>query len=80
MEPVDHGIGRSRGGLTTKLHTLVDGHGLPLVVQARPGQGGDSPMLPMLLGRLRVPRLGPGRARTRPEALLADKGSSQMRV
>jgi len=24
-EPVDHGIGRSRGGLTTKTHALVDG-------------------------------------------------------
>jgi transposase len=76
VEPVDHAIGRSRGGLTTKLHTLVDGHGLPLVIEAGPGQGGDSPMLPVLLERLRVPRCGPGRARTRPDALLADKAYS----
>ena len=27
VEPVDHAIGRSRGGLTTKPHTLVDGNG-----------------------------------------------------
>jgi transposase len=26
-EPVDHGIGRSRGGLSTKAHLLVDGRG-----------------------------------------------------
>jgi hypothetical protein len=26
-EPVDHAIGRSRGGLTTKAHGLVDGGG-----------------------------------------------------
>lgn len=39
VEPVDHAIGRSRGGLTTNLHTLVDGHGLPLVVQAGLGRG-----------------------------------------
>jgi transposase len=76
VEPVDHAIGRSRGGLTTKLHTLVDGHGRPLVIEAGPGQDGDSPMLPVLLERLRVPRCGPGRARTRPDALLADKAYS----
>lgn len=33
-------------------------------------------MLPVLLGALRIPRLGPGRARTRPDALLADKAYS----
>ena len=66
VEPVDHAIGRSRGGLTTKLHTLVDGNGLPLVIEAGPGQGGDSPMLSVLLGYLRVARRGPGRPRTCP--------------
>ena len=76
VEPADHAIGRSRGGLTTKLHTLVDGHGLPLVIEAGPGQGGDSPMLGVLLGYLRVARCGPGRPRTRPDALLGDKAYS----
>ncbi len=33
-------------------------------------------MLPVLLDRLRVPRSGPGRPRTRPQALLADKAYS----
>jgi putative transposase len=46
------------------------------VVLAGPGQGGDSPMLPVLLDHLRVPRIGPGRPRTRPDALLADKAYS----
>ena len=76
VEPADHAIGRSRGGLTTKLHTLVDGHGLPLVIEAGPGQGGDSPMLTVLLGYLRVARCGPGRPRTTPQALLGDKAYS----
>ena len=62
--------------MTTKLHTLVDGRGLPLVIEAGPGQGGDSPMLPVLLERLRVGRPGSGRPRTRPDALLADKAYS----
>lgn len=33
-------------------------------------------MLPVLLAALEIPRIGPGRARTRPEALLADKAYS----
>jgi transposase len=75
-EPDDHAIGRSRGGLTTKTHALVDGRGLPLVIAVTPGQAGDSPALPRLLAELRVPRLGPGRARTTPEALRGDKAYS----
>ena len=76
IEPADHAIGRSRGGLSTKVHQLVDTRGLPLVVLIGPGQGGDSPMLPALLTGLRVARLGPGRPRTTPDALLGDKAYS----
>jgi putative transposase len=75
-EPVDHGIGRSRGGLTTKVHHLVDGGGRPLVVLIGPGQGGDSPVLPALLDHLRVARPGRGRPRTRPDRLRGDKAYS----
>jgi putative transposase len=55
---------------------IVDGRGRPLVILTGPGQAGDSPMLPELLACLSVPRVGPGRPRTRPEALLADKAYS----
>jgi transposase len=75
-EPPDHGLGRSRGGLSTKAHTLVDGHGRPLVIVVSPGQAGDSPCLPILLRQLCVGRRGPGRARTRPLLLRADKAYS----
>jgi transposase len=75
-EPDDHAIGRSRGGLTTKTHALVDGNGLPLVIAVTPGQAHDSPALPKLLTELRVSRLGPGRPRTTPVALRADKAYS----
>ncbi|WP_374710682.1 hypothetical protein [Rhodococcus sp. USK10] len=43
-EPLDHAIGRSRGGLSTKIHHLCDGNMRPLVMLLGPGQGGDSPM------------------------------------
>jgi len=37
------------------------------------GQRGDSPQFQVVLGRIRVPRLGPGRPRTRPDKVRADK-------
>ncbi len=60
----------------TKTHCLVDGVGRPLVIALTPGQAGDSPALPALLAELSVPRVGPGRPRTRPEALRGDKAYS----
>lgn len=75
-EPADHAIGRSRGGLTTKIHALVDGNKRPLVLLLGPGQGGDSPMFEHLMNALKVDREGPGRPRTRPERALADKAYS----
>ncbi|WP_137826897.1 MULTISPECIES: IS5 family transposase [Micrococcales] len=70
IEPLDHAIGRSRGGLSTKTHQLVDGQGLPLVTICTAGQDGDSPMLIPLMEQLRVGR------RNRPDALLGDKAYS----
>ncbi len=43
-------------------------HDLPIL-----GQRGDSPQFEVVLGRIRVPRLGQGRPRTRPRRVRADK-------
>ncbi|WP_407568231.1 IS5 family transposase [Arsenicicoccus dermatophilus] len=75
-EPADHAIGRSRGGLSTKVHQLCDGQGRPIVVLLGPGQGSDSRMFTNLLDAVRVPRPGPGRPRTTPDAVMADKACS----
>lgn len=48
-EPDDHAIGRSRGGLTTKIHALTDIECSPVTVLLGAGQGGDNPMLAPLL-------------------------------
>lgn len=72
VEPDGHGIGRSRGGLTTKVHYAVDGNGRPLAVAVTGGQRNDGAMLQSVLEDIRVPRLG-GAARTRPDTVLADK-------
>jgi transposase len=34
-------MGRSRGGLTTKIHALVDANGNPIVLKLTPGQAHD---------------------------------------
>jgi len=34
-------MGRSRGGLTTKIHALVDANGLPIILKLTPGQAHD---------------------------------------
>jgi transposase len=72
-EPDDHGLGRSRGGFTTKVHLACEQHQKPLSILITAGQRGDSPQFQPVLERIRVPRPGRGRPRTRPRRVLADK-------
>lgn len=48
-EPADHALGRSRGGFSTKIHVLCDGHGHPLHFHLTPGQVHESQALVPLL-------------------------------
>lgn len=45
-------MGRSRGGLTTKIHALVDADGRPVRLELTPGQAGDAPVAATLLANL----------------------------
>src|ERR1700675_274258 len=45
-------MGRSRGGLTTKIHALVDAAGLPLVLKLTEGQAHDGRSARDMLGAL----------------------------
>jgi len=73
-EPADHGLGRSRGGWTTKVHLACEQGQKPLSVVITAGQRGDSPQFQAVLERIRVPRCGgPGRPRSRPDRVLADR-------
>ena len=47
-------MGRSRGGLTTKIHALVDAEGRPVKLVLTPGQAGDAPAAASLLEDLAV--------------------------
>src|ERR1700694_4680501 len=51
----DHAIGRSRGGLSTKLHAVVDQDGLPVRIILTAGQASDMTAVPQLLAGLPVP-------------------------
>jgi transposase len=72
-EPADHGLGRSRGGLTSKFHLACEQGQKPLAIIVTAGQRGDSPQFTVVLDAIRVPRPGGGRPRTRPDRVLADK-------
>jgi len=61
--------------LTTKIHTAVDGNGRPLAVVVTGGQRNDQAMLAGVLDEIVVPRQR-GRARSRPDAVIADRAYS----
>ena len=45
-------MGRSRGGLTTKIHALVDANGLPITLKLSEGQAHDGRSAADMLGNL----------------------------
>ncbi|MFE2165864.1 IS5 family transposase [Streptomyces sp. NPDC059447] len=78
-EPHDHALGRSRGGLTTKIHLAADGNCRPLAFVLTPGQAGDAPAFTQVMAAIRVTR-PKGRPRTRPIVVLADKAYSSRAI
>jgi transposase len=70
------GLGRSRGGLSTKIHLVADRRCRPITKLTTPGQYGDSPRFIPLMESIRIPRRGWGRPRKRPGRALADKAYS----
>ncbi len=74
-EPDDHGLGKSRGGWTTKAHLAVDGQGRPLSVVLTGGQAADTSYLEPVLDAIAVPGRN-GCSRRDPDQILADKAYS----
>jgi transposase len=71
--PLGHALGRSRGGLTTKIHMVCDRQGWPLTFTLPPGQDSDTRHFIPTLERVQLP--GPsGRPRKRCRFIVADKG------
>ena len=73
-------LGRSRGGLSTKIHLLADSRCRPLRTVTTAGQRHDSLAFELLMDDLCIGRHGPGRPRRRPDAVLADKAYSNKAI
>ena len=73
---VREALGRSRGGLSTKIHLAADRRCRPVTGILTPGQHGDCPQFIPLLNQVRIARRGKGRPRTRPGTAMADKAYS----
>ncbi|MFH9750232.1 IS5 family transposase [Streptomyces griseus] len=76
VEPDDHGLGRSRGGFTTKIHLAYGQDQRPLSLLFTAGQRSDSPRFAAVLEGIRAPRPGPGRPRVPPLRVRGDKAYS----
>lgn len=69
-------LGRSRGGLTTKIHLAADGRCRPLSLVLTPGQRADCTQFEPVMDKIRVPRLEAGRPRRLPDSVGADRAYS----
>ncbi|MFJ6727391.1 IS5 family transposase [Streptomyces sp. NPDC091281] len=76
----DPALGRSRGGLTSKVHLACDGRGRPLGFVVTGGNTNDCTQFTAVMEAIRVPRTGPGRPRVRPDHVLGDKGYSSKTI
>ncbi|WP_436850260.1 IS5 family transposase [Streptomyces monashensis] len=73
-------LGRSRGGLTSKIHLACDAFGRPLAFVLTGGNTNDCTQFTTVMEAIRVPRMGPGRPRVRPTHVLGDKGYSSRAI
>ncbi|WP_434091015.1 IS5 family transposase [Streptomyces goshikiensis] len=73
-------LGRSRGGLTSKIYLACDGSGRPLAFALTGGNTNDCTQFTTVMDAIRVPCLGLGRPRTRPDHVIGDKGYSSKAI
>jgi transposase len=74
------GLGRSRGGVTTKIHLAADARCRPIGRVTSAGQRHDSVAFTALMADIRIIRRAGGRPRTRPDRVLADKAYSTAKI
>src|SRR4051795_3447957 len=79
-KPGREGIGRSRGGLTSKIHLAADRRCRPVARVTSAGQRHDSLGLRPVVAGIRIGRRGRGRPWTRPGRVLGDKAYSSRAI
>lgn len=73
-------LGRSRGGLTTKIVLAGDSRARPISRVTTAGHRHDSTVFTRVMDGIRIGRTGPGRPRTTPGHLLGDKAFSSKTI
>lgn len=73
-------MGRSRGGLTTKIHLAADARARPISRIITPGQRNDAVAFEPVMAGIRIRRRSRGRPRTRPGRVLGDKAYSSRKI
>lgn len=76
MQRDGEALGRSRGGLSTKIHVRAEGLGKSVTFALTGGEVHDSMAFPTLVGTGWIRRMGRGRPRLKPDRLAADKAYS----
>lgn len=72
-KPSRESLGRSRGGLTCKIHLAADTRCRPISRVTSAGHRHDSLAFEPVMAGIRIRRRGRGRSRTRPGRVLGDK-------
>ena len=80
MVPDREGLGRSRGGLTTKIHLVADSRCRPIARVTTAGQRHDSVAFTAVMADISISRSCGGPPRTRPDRVLADKAYSSQKI
>jgi transposase len=76
VEGIGEALGRSQGGLSTKLHLRAEGGGKPIAAVLTAGERHEPFALDALMDKGAVPRFGRGRPRLRPCRTCGDRGYS----
>lgn len=79
-KPSRESLGRSRGGLTSKIHLAADTRCRPISRVTTAGHRHDSLAFDPVLAGIRIRRRGRGRPRARPAQVLADKAYSSRAI
>jgi transposase len=80
VKPSREALGRSRGGLTSKIHLAGDSRCRPLSRVTTAGHRHDSLAFEPVMAGIRIRRRGRGRPRTRPARVLGDKAFSSRAI
>jgi transposase len=78
--PDREGLGRSRGGVTTKIHLVADSRCRPIARVTTAGQRHDSVAFTAVMADISIKRSRGGPPRTRPDRVLADKAYSSKKI